>query len=87
MNSSGRKLVIIARFIIEIDAIRKIFIKNGLSFSVITGDVKNRADDIAKFQNDPDVLVFVGQIATSGLGITFTAVKYNGVLFSRLLNE
>ena len=44
-----------------------------LSFSVITGDVKDRADEIAKFQNDADVLVFLGQIATAGLGITLTA--------------
>ncbi len=62
-----------ARFIPEIEAIKKLLVKKNLNFSVITGDVKNRADEIAKFQNDVDVLVFVGQIATAGLGITLTA--------------
>ncbi len=73
VTSSGKKLVIMARFIPEIDAIKKLLVKKNLSFSVITGDVKNRADEISKFQNDVDVLVFLGQIATAGLGITLTA--------------
>lgn len=73
VTSSGKKLVIMARFIPEIEAIKKLLVKKNLSFSVITGDVKNRADEISRFQNDADVLVFVGQIATAGLGITLTA--------------
>lgn len=72
VTSSGKKLVIMARFIPEIEAIKKLLVKKDLSFSVITGDVKDRADEIAKFQNDADVLVFLGQIATAGLGITLT---------------
>lgn len=73
VTSSGKKLVIMARFIPEIEAIKKLLVKKNLSFSVITGDVKNRADEISRFQNDADVLVFLGQIATAGLGITLTA--------------
>lgn len=73
VTSSGKKLVIMARFIPEIEAIKKLLVKKNLSFSVITGDVKNRANEISKFQNDVDVLVFLGQIATAGLGITLTA--------------
>ena len=73
VTSSGKKLVVMARFIPEIEAIKKLLVKKNLSFSVITGYVKNRADEISKFQNDVDVLVFVGQIATAGLGITLTA--------------
>lgn len=73
VTSSGKKLVIMARFIPEMEAIKKLLFKKNLSFSVITGDVKDRADEIAKFQNDADVLVFLGQIATAGLGITLTA--------------
>ena len=47
--------------------------RKNLEFSIITGNIKNRSDQIDKFQNDTDVLVFVGQIATAGLGITLTA--------------
>ena len=75
VTASGKKLVVMARFIPEIDAIKKLLVKKNLSFSVIMGDVKNRTNEISKFQNDVDVLVFVGQIATAGLGITLTAAS------------
>ncbi len=75
VTSSGKKLVVMARFIPEIAAIKKLLIDKGLRFSIITGEIKNRADEIAKFQNDTDVLVFIGQIATAGLGITLTAAS------------
>ncbi len=74
-TSSGKKLVVIARFIPEIEAITDLLSKKKLKFSIITGNVKNRSEQIEKFQNDSDVLVFVGQIATAGLGITLTAAS------------
>ena len=75
VTSSGKKLVVIARFIPEIEAITDLLSKKKLKFSIITGNAKNRSEQIEKFQNDSDVLVFVGQIATAGLGITLTAAS------------
>ena len=72
VTPSGKKLVVIARFIPEINEITKMLEKKNLKFSIITGNVKNRSEQIEKFQNNSDVLVFVGQIATAGLGITLT---------------
>ena len=69
----GRKLVIIARFLPEIDAIRKLLEQKAIQYSVISGEIKDRDDQVHRFQTDPDVTVFVGQIATAGLGITLTA--------------
>lgn len=71
----GKKLVIIARFIPEIDAICRMLEDKKLRFSRISGEVKDRSAQIDAFQNDPDVTVFVGQIATAGLGITLTAAS------------
>ena len=71
----GTKLVIIARFIPEIKAICKLLEKRGLGYSCITGEVKNRDEQVARFQNEPEVMAFVGQIATAGLGITLTAAS------------
>ena len=69
----GRKLVIIARFLPEIDAIRKMLEHKSIQYSVISGEIKDRDDQVHRFQTDLDVVVFVGQIATAGLGITLTA--------------
>lgn len=77
----GKKLVIIARFLPEIRAIEKLLEKKGLRYAIITGAVRNRDEQVAAFQNDcqtgsvPQVPVFIGQIATAGLGITLTAAS------------
>ena len=70
-----QKLVIIARFIPEIHTICKLLEKRNLRYSCITGEVKDRDEQVSQFQNDPAVSVFVGQIATAGLGITLTAAS------------
>jgi len=69
----GGKLVIIARFLPEIDAITAMLARKEIGYSLITGAVKDRDEQVRRFQTDPDVTVFVGQIATAGLGITLTA--------------
>jgi len=71
----GKKLVVIARFIAEINAICKLLEKQGIGYSCIMGGVKDREMQVSEFQTNPDVQVFVGQIATAGLGITLTAAS------------
>jgi len=75
VRQEGKKLVVIARFVPEIRAIRKLLEKQGAGYSLIMGEVKDREAQVSRFQNDPDVQVFVGQIATAGLGITLTAAS------------
>jgi SNF2 family DNA or RNA helicase len=71
----GKKLVIIARFIPEINAIFRLLEKKSIEYSLIKGGVNDREVQVSKFQNNPDVQVFLGQIATAGLGITLTAAS------------
>ncbi len=70
---SEKKIVVIARFIPEIKAIQKMVEKKHIKYSIVSGEIKNREKQIKNFQDDPNVLVFIGQIATAGLGITLTA--------------
>ncbi len=74
-ENDGYKLVIIARFIPEIHAIERLLQKKGLRYAMIHGGVTDRPAQIEAFQNDPDVRVFIGQIATAGLGITLTSAS------------
>ena len=73
--AEGKKLVIIARFLPEIKAICKLLEKRGLRYAYITGEVKNREEQVEQFQKEPEVMAFVGQIATAGMGITLTAAS------------
>lgn len=72
---SGEKLVVISRFIPEIKSIEKLLNKKRILYSIVSGEIKDREEQIRKFQNDPKVSVFIGQVATAGLGITLTAAS------------
>jgi len=71
----GKKLVVIARFVPEIKAIRKLLEKHEIGYSVVMGGIADREEQVRRFQNDADVQLFVGQIAVAGLGLTLTAAN------------
>lgn len=71
----GKKIVVMARFIPELDSIQKMLEKKKIGYAVIRGGVKNREEQIRRFQEDADCQVFVGQIAAAGLGLTLTAAS------------
>lgn len=73
--AEGKKLVVMARFIPELNDIQELLEKKGIGYAVVRGGVKNRDEEICKFQEDDDCRVFVGQIAAAGLGITLTAAS------------
>ena len=73
--ADGRKIVVIARFVPEIHAIGKMLEIKKIRYAQISGEIRDRDEQIAAFQNDPDLPVFIGQIATAGLGITLTAAS------------
>jgi len=73
--AEGEKLVVMARFIPELNDIQELLEKKGVGYAVVRGGVKNRDEEIGRFQEDDDCRVFVGQIAAAGLGITLTAAS------------
>ena len=73
--SEDKKIVIMARFVPELNDIQKLLEQKGIGYAVVRGGVKNREDEIKRFQEDKNCKVFVGQIAAAGLGITLTAAS------------
>lgn len=75
---SGKKLVIFARFIAEVKAIMELagkVLTKELKQVAIYGDIKkeDRGGIVKQFQEDPNTVLFIGQIDTAGTGITLTA--------------
>ncbi|MBE6846423.1 MAG: DEAD/DEAH box helicase [Ruminococcus sp.] len=73
--SENKKLVIIARFIPEITEICKMLESKGIEYAKVCGEVKDRASEVDAFQNNPNCIVFVGQLQTVSMGLTLTAAS------------
>ena len=72
-TDEDKKVVVFARFLPEIHAIEKLLKQKGLDYSLIYGEIKDRAEQIRRFQEETGVRVFVGQLATVSMGLTLTA--------------
>lgn len=75
MVADGKKLVIMARFIPELDDIEDLLSRKALDYAVIRGGVSDREEQIGRFQKDQNCKVFVGQLAAAGLGLTLTSAS------------
>jgi len=71
--SDGQKIVVMARFVAEMDDIEEMLTKKGIGYAVVRGGVKDRDEEVKRFMTDPVCQVFIGQLAAAGLGITLTA--------------
>lgn len=71
--SAGKKAVIFARFIPEMNAIQELLEKKKLGFVRISGGTTNRGSLVDQFQKDPDCKVFLGQLKAVREGLTLTA--------------
>lgn len=73
--AEDEKLVIMTRFVPELNDITALLEKKGIGYATVRGGVKDRSEEIRRFQEDAECKVFVGQIAAAGLGITLTAAS------------
>lgn len=74
-TSENKKLVVIARFIPEIKEICKMLDQKKIKYAHICGEIKDRAAEVDAFQNNPECMVFVGQLQTVSMGLTLTAAS------------
>lgn len=70
-----KKVVVFARFVPEIEAIAAMLKKKKIGYALIYGATTDRADQVKKFQEDPEIRVFIGQLQTTGMGLTLTAAN------------
>lgn len=75
MQEENRKLVVMARFTAELDDIETLLKKRKIGYSVVRGGIKDREEQVRRFQEDEDCRVFLGQIQAAGMGLTLTAAS------------
>lgn len=69
----NQKVVVMARFVAEMDDIQEMLSKKCIGYAAVRGGVKDRDEEVRRFQEDPECRVFIGQIAAAGVGLTLTA--------------
>lgn len=75
MQEENRKLVVMARFSAELDDIEALLQKRKIGYSIVRGGIKDRDEQVRRFQEDEDCRVFIGQIQAAGMGLTLTAAS------------
>lgn len=73
--NENKKIVVMAKFSAEINAITKLLEDENVKYALLCGKIKDKDGKIKRFQEEKDCLVFVGQIDTAALGITLTAAS------------
>ncbi|MCM1530492.1 MAG: DEAD/DEAH box helicase, partial [Alistipes sp.] len=84
--ADGQKLVIMARFVPEINAIQAMVEKRGIGYALVRGGVKERGEEVHRFQKDTDCRVFIGQLQSTALGITLTAAHTTDMIRTEKIN-
>jgi len=72
----GHKVLIFSQFVKSLKIIEKHINSLGIKYSYLDGTVKNREEEIRKFQNQKEISIFLLSLKAGGVGINLTAADY-----------
>lgn len=78
--AENHKILIFSSFVKHLDVFKKRFEHMGLPFAYLDGSTVKRAEEVVRFQEDPDVRVFLISIKAGGVGLNLTAAEYVFIL-------
>ncbi|RDC62498.1 DEAD/DEAH box helicase [Adhaeribacter pallidiroseus] len=70
------KILVFSQFVSMLELIQKELKNRGLAFSVLTGQTKDRAGAVNKFQENEEVRVFLISLKAGGTGLNLTPADY-----------
>ncbi|QEN06694.1 DEAD/DEAH box helicase [Oceanispirochaeta crateris] len=70
------KILIFSQFLGTLEAIGDFCRDQHWDYSLITGQIKDRSEEIRRFQEDEDVKIFLLSLKAGGVGINLTAADY-----------
>ncbi|MFT5884123.1 MAG: superfamily II DNA or RNA helicase [Arcticibacterium sp.] len=73
---SGSKVLIFSQFVKHLTIIRKYLYDNDIKHAYLDGSTKKREAEVDKFQNDPEIQVFLISLKAGGVGLNLTAAEY-----------
>lgn len=73
--SEKGKVLVFSQFVRFLDLLANDLRQKGLSFSYLTGQTQNRQDEVARFQNDSSIKIFLLSLKAGGVGLNLTAAN------------
>ncbi|MFT6880002.1 MAG: SNF2 family DNA or RNA helicase, partial [Arcticibacterium sp.] len=73
---SGSKVLIFSQFVKHLTIIRKYLYDNDIQHAYLDGSTKKREAEVDKFQNEPEIQVFLISLKAGGVGLNLTAAEY-----------
>jgi len=74
--TEGHKILIFSQFVKSLKIIKEYLELNGINYSFLHGQTRNRDNEIKNFQNNEDNSVFLISLKAGGVGINLTAADY-----------
>ena len=75
-KSVQHKILVFSQFVSMLDLLREELDKSGIKYAYLTGATSNREEAVNRFQNDPEVRVFLLSLKAGGTGLNLTAASY-----------
>lgn len=74
-RESRQKVVIFSHYLLMLDIIEQHLQEQGIGYAAIRGSTRGRAEQLSRFQKDPQCEVFVGSLQAVGLGVDLTSAS------------
>lgn len=74
-QDSGQKVVVFSQYLDMLAIIEKHLKKKGIGFAAIKGSTRDRPEQLRKFRDDPQCVVFVASLLAAGVGIDLTVAS------------
>jgi SNF2 family DNA or RNA helicase len=75
-KSPNHKILVFSQFVEMLELIRKELEREEISYELLTGKTKNRAQAVDRFQSEKDVRVFLISLKAGGTGLNLTEADY-----------
>lgn len=74
--SEGHKVLIFSQFVKHLSLVRNHLDEQNIPFAYLDGSTQNRQAEVERFQNTPDLKVFLISLKAGGLGLNLTEADY-----------
>jgi len=74
-RDSGQKIVVFSQYLEMLAIIEQYLKKKGIGFASIKGSTRDRREQLLKFREDPECVVFTASLLAAGVGIDLTVAS------------